>query len=137
MFGKTLLELARQNEQIVGVTPAMPTGCSMNIMMQELPKRVFDVGIAEGHAVTFSGGMAKDGLLPFCNIYSSFMQRAYDNIIHDAAIMKLNMVLCLDRAGLVGEDGPTHHGAFDLAFLRPIPNLTIASPYDEQELVLS
>ena len=134
VFGKTLLELAQQNEQIVGVTPAMPTGCSMNIMMQELPKRVFDVGIAEGHAVTFSGGMAKDGLLPFCNIYSSFMQRAYDNIIHDVAIMKLNMVLCLDRAGLVGEDGPTHHGAFDLAFLRPIPNLTIASPYDEQEL---
>ena len=134
VFGHTLLELAKQNEQIVGVTPAMPTGCSMNIMMHELPKRVFDVGIAEGHAVTFSGGMAKDGLLPFCNIYSSFMQRAYDNIIHDVAIMNLNVVLCLDRAGLVGEDGPTHHGAFDLAFLRPIPNITISSPYDEREL---
>lgn len=134
VFGNTLLELAMKNPRIVGVTPAMPTGCSMNIMMKALPKRTFDVGIAEGHAVTFSGGMAKDGLLPFCNIYSSFMQRAYDNIIHDAAIMRLNMVLCLDRAGLVGEDGPTHHGAFDLAFLRPIPNLTIASPYDEHEL---
>lgn len=134
VFGNTLLELAMKNPLIVGVTPAMPTGCSMNIMMKALPKRTFDVGIAEGHAVTFSGGMAKDGLLPFCNIYSSFMQRAYDNIIHDAAIMRLNMVLCLDRAGLVGEDGPTHHGAFDLAFLRPIPNLTIASPYDEHEL---
>ena len=134
VFGKTLLELAQKNEKIVGVTPAMPTGCSMNIMMNALPDRVFDVGIAEGHAVTFSGGMAKDGLLPFCNIYSSFMQRAYDNIIHDAATMRLNMVLCLDRAGLVGEDGSTHHGAFDLAFLRPIPNLTIASPYNEMEL---
>ena len=134
VFGKTLLELAQQSPKIVGVTPAMPTGCSMNIMMNAMPERVFDVGIAEGHAVTFSGGMAKDGLLPFCNIYSSFMQRAYDNIIHDAATMRLNMVLCLDRAGLVGEDGSTHHGAFDLAFLRPIPNLTIASPYDESEL---
>ena len=134
VFGKTLLELAQQNPKIVGVTPAMPTGCSMNIMMNAMPERVFDLGIAEGHAVTFSGGMAKDGLLPFCNIYSSFMQRAYDNIIHDAATMRLNMVLCLDRAGLVGEDGSTHHGAFDLAFLRPIPNLTIASPYDEPEL---
>ena len=134
VFGKTLLELAQKNPKIVGVTPAMPTGCSMNIMMNAMPKRVFDVGIAEGHAVTFSGGMAKDGLLPFCNIYSSFMQRAYDNIIHDAATMRLNMVLCLDRAGLVGEDGSTHHGAFDLAFLRPIPNLTISSPYNEMEL---
>ena len=134
VFGHTLLELARKNDKIVGVTPAMPTGCSMNIMAEEMPNRVFDVGIAEGHAVTFSGGMAKDGLLPFCNIYSSFMQRAYDNIIHDAAIMKLNLVLCLDRAGLVGEDGATHHGAFDMAFLRPIPNITIASPYDEHEL---
>ncbi len=134
VFGKTLLELAQQNDKIVGVTPAMPTGCSMNIMMQAMPDRTFDVGIAEGHAVTFSGGMAKDGLLPFCNIYSSFMQRAYDNIIHDAAIMRLNLVLCLDRAGIVGEDGPTHHGAFDMAFLRPIPNLTIASPLDEHEL---
>lgn len=134
VFGNTLLELARKNEKIVGVTPAMPSGCSMNIMMKEMPDRVFDVGIAEGHAVTFSGGMAKDGLLPFCNVYSSFMQRAYDNIIHDVAIQKLNVVLCLDRAGLVGEDGPTHHGAFDMAYLRPIPNLTIASPYDEHEL---
>ncbi|MCR5312207.1 MAG: 1-deoxy-D-xylulose-5-phosphate synthase [Bacteroidaceae bacterium] len=134
VFGTTLLELAQKNEKIVGVTPAMPTGCSMNIMMKALPNRTFDVGIAEGHAVTFSGGMAKDGLLPFCNIYSSFMQRAYDNIIHDVALMNLNMVLCLDRAGLVGEDGPTHHGAFDLAFLRPIPNLTISSPLNEIEL---
>ena len=134
VFGKTLLELAQQNPKIVGVTPAMPTGCSMNIMMNAMPNRVFDVGIAEGHAVTFSGGLAKDGMMPFCNIYSSFMQRAYDNIIHDAATMRLNMVVCLDRAGLVGEDGSTHHGAFDMAFLRPIPNLTIASPYNEPEL---
>ena len=134
VFGETLLELAKQNEKIVGVTPAMPTGCSMNIMMKEMPDRTFDVGIAEGHAVTFSGGMAKEGLIPFCNIYSAFAQRAYDNIIHDVAILKLNVVLCLDRAGLVGEDGPTHHGAFDLAALRPIPNLTIASPMDEHEL---
>lgn len=134
VFGITLLELAQKNKKIVGVTPAMPTGCSMNVMMNAMPNRVFDVGIAEGHAVTFSGGMAKDGLMPFCNIYSSFMQRAYDNIIHDAASMRLNMVICLDRAGLVGEDGPTHHGAFDLAFLRPIPNLTIASPLNEIEL---
>lgn len=134
VFGNTLLELARKNDKIVGVTPAMPSGCSMNIMMKEMPDRVFDVGIAEGHAVTFSGGMAKEGLLPFCNVYSSFMQRAYDNIIHDVAIQKLNVVLCLDRAGLVGEDGPTHHGAFDMAYLRPIPNLVIASPYNEHEL---
>ncbi len=134
VFGKTLLELAKQNPRIVGVTPAMPTGCSMNIMMKEMPERVFDVGIAEGHAVTFSGGMAKDGLLPFCNIYSAFAQRAYDNIIHDLAILNLPVVLCLDRAGLVGQDGPTHHGAFDMAALRPVPNLTIASPMDEHEL---
>ena len=134
VFGETLLELAWQNERIVGVTPAMPTGCSMNIMMKEMPERTFDVGIAEGHAVTFSGGMAKDGLLPFCNIYSAFAQRAYDNIIHDVALLKLNVVLCLDRAGLVGEDGPTHHGAFDLAALRVVPNMTIASPMDEHEL---
>ena len=134
VFGHTLLELAEQNSHIVGVTPAMPSGCSMNILMKALPERAFDVGIAEGHAVTFSAGLAKDGLLPFCNIYSSFMQRAYDNIIHDVAILKLPVVLCLDRAGLVGEDGPTHHGAFDLAYLRPIPNLTIASPMDEHEL---
>lgn len=134
VFGHTLLELAKQNKKIVGVTPAMPTGSSLNIMMEKLPCRCFDVGIAEGHAVTFSGGMAKDGLIPFCNIYSSFLQRAYDNIIHDVAISRLNVVLCIDRGGLVGEDGPTHHGAFDLAFLRPIPNLTIAAPYDEHEL---
>ncbi len=134
VFGHTLLELAQANPHIVGVTPAMPTGCSMNIMMKEMPNRTFDVGIAEGHAVTFSAGMAKDGLQPFCNIYSSFSQRAYDNIIHDMAILNLPVVLCLDRAGLVGEDGATHHGAFDLAALRPIPNLTISSPMDEHEL---
>jgi len=134
VFGETLLELAQQNEKIVGVTPAMPTGCSMNIMMKALPNRTFDVGIAEGHAVTFSAGMAKEGLQPYCNIYSSFAQRAYDNIIHDAAILNLPVVICLDRAGLVGQDGPTHHGAFDLAYLRPIPNLTICSPMDEREL---
>jgi len=134
VFGNTLVELAAQNDKIVGVTPAMPTGCSMNILMDRMPDRAFDVGIAEGHAVTFSGGMAKDGLQPFCNIYSSFMQRAYDNIIHDVAIQKLNVVFCLDRAGLVGEDGPTHHGVFDLAYLRPIPNVTISSPMNEHEL---
>lgn len=134
VFGHTLLELARLNPRIVGVTPAMPTGCSMNIMMEAMPDRTFDVGIAEGHAVTFSGGMAKDGLQPFCNIYSAFAQRAYDNIIHDVAILRLPVVICLDRAGLVGEDGATHHGAFDMAALRPIPNLTIASPMDEHEL---
>ncbi|MBF1577789.1 MAG: 1-deoxy-D-xylulose-5-phosphate synthase [Prevotella sp.] len=134
VFGKTLLELAKKNPRIVGVTPAMPTGCSMNIMMKAMPDRAFDVGIAEAHAVTFSAGMAKDGLQPFCNIYSAFSQRAYDSIIHDAAILNLPVVLCLDRAGLVGEDGATHHGAFDMAFLRPIPNLTIASPMDEREL---
>ena len=134
VFGETLLELAKQNPRIVGVTPAMPSGCSMNIMMKQMPDRVFDVGIAEGHAVTFSGGMAKDGLQPFCNIYSAFSQRAYDNIIHDVALLNLPVVICLDRAGLVGEDGPTHHGAFDIAALRPIPNLTIASPMDETEL---
>ncbi len=134
VFGYTLLELAEQNPRIVGVTPAMPTGCSMNIMMKAMPNRTFDVGIAEGHAVTFSGGMAKDGLIPFCNIYSAFAQRAYDHIIHDVALLRLNVVFCLDRAGLVGEDGPTHHGAFDLAALRPIPNLTIAAPMDEHEL---
>ena len=134
VFGETLLEMAKKDERIVGVTPAMPTGCSLCIMQREMPERTFDVGIAEGHAVTFSAGMAKDGLLPFCNIYSSFAQRAYDNIIHDVAISGLHVVFCLDRAGLVGEDGPTHHGAFDLAFLRPIPNLTIASPMDEAEL---
>lgn len=134
VFGETLLELAKANPRIVGVTPAMPTGCSMNILMSAMPDRAFDVGIAEGHAVTFSGGMAKDGLLPFCNIYSSFSQRAYDNLIHDVAILRLPVVLCLDRAGLVGEDGATHHGAFDIAALRPIPNLTISSPMNEHEL---
>ena len=134
VFGETLLELAKANGRIVGVTPAMPTGCSMNIMMKAMPDRTFDVGIAEGHAVTFSAGMAKDGLLPFCNIYSSFAQRAYDNIIHDVAILRLPVVLCLDRAGLVGEDGATHHGEFDIAALRPVPNLTIASPMNEHEL---
>ncbi len=134
VFGHTLLELAKKNKKIVGVTPAMPSGCSLNIMMKEMPKRTFDVGIAEGHAVTFSAGMAKDGLMPFCNIYSAFSQRSYDNIIHDAAILNLPIVICLDRAGLVGEDGPTHHGAFDIASLRAIPNLTIASPMDEHQL---
>ena len=134
VFGHTLLELAQQNPKIVGVTPAMPSGCSMNIMMKAMPERTFDVGIAEGHALTFSGGMAKDGLLPFCNIYSAFAQRAYDNIIHDVAMLNLNVVFCWDRAGLVGEDGPTHHGAFDMASLRVIPNLTICSPMDEHEL---
>lgn len=134
VFGKTLLELAKSNHNIVGVTPAMPTGCSMDIMMKEMPDRVFDVGIAEGHAATFSCGMAKDGLMPFCNIYSAFAQRAYDNIIHDAAILNLPVVFCLDRAGLVGEDGPTHHGVFDIAALRPVPNLTLCSPMDEREL---
>ena len=134
VFGETLVELAQANPKIVGVTPAMPTGCSLNIMMKAMPNRAFDVGIAEGHAVTFSAGMAKDGLMPFCNIYSSFSQRAYDNIIHDAALLNLPMVLCLDRAGLVGEDGPTHHGVFDIAALRAVPNLTIASPMDEHEL---
>lgn len=134
VFGNTLLELAEKNERIVGVTPAMPTGCSMNILMKAMPDRAFDVGIAEGHAVTFSGGMAKEGLIPFCNIYSAFMQRAYDNIIHDVALLKLNVVICLDRAGLVGEDGPTHHGMFDMVCLRTVPNLTIAAPYDEHEL---
>ena len=134
VFGETLLELMKENSKIIGITPAMPIGCSMDIPMKVYPDRCFDVGIAEGHAVTFSGGLAKEGMMPFCNIYSSFMQRAYDNVIHDVAIERLNVVICLDRAGLVGEDGPTHHGAFDLAFLRPIPNLTIASPYDEIEL---
>jgi len=134
VFGHTLVELAEKNPKIAGITPAMPTGCSMNIMMEHFPERTFDVGIAEGHAVTFSAGMAKEGMIPFCNIYSSFAQRAYDNIIHDAALQKLPVVLCLDRAGLVGEDGPTHHGAFDLAYLRCIPNIIISAPIDEHEL---
>ena len=134
VFGDTLLELARKNEKIVGITPAMPTGSSMCIMMKELPERVFDVGIAEEHAVTFSAGLAKEGLLPFCNIYSSFMQRAYDQVIHDVALQGLKVVFCLDRAGLVGEDGPTHHGVFDLSYFRCIPELTIASPLNEHDL---
>ncbi len=134
VFGETLVELAKENPRIVGITPAMPSGCSMNLLMKEMPDRTFDVGIAEGHAATFSGGLAKEGLQPFCNIYSSFMQRAYDNVIHDIALLRLPVVLCLDRAGLVGEDGATHHGVFDLAYFRPIPHLTIASPMDEHEL---
>ena len=134
VFGHTLLELARMNDKIVGITPAMPSGCSMNIMQKEMPERVFDVGIAEGHAVTFSAGLAKEGLIPYCNIYSSFMQRAYDNIIHDAALQNLHMVLCIDRAGIVGADGATHHGLLDLAYLRCIPNVTIAAPINEIEL---
>ena len=134
VFGETLLELAKQNEKIVGITPAMATGCSLTIMMKEMPERTFDVGIAEGHAVTFAGGLAKEGLMPFCNIYSSFSQRAFDNIIHDVALYKLPVVFCFDRAGLVGQDGATHHGVFDLAALRPVPNLTISSPMNEHEL---
>ncbi len=134
VFGKTIIELAEQNEKIVGVTPAMPTGCSLNLMMAKMPHRAFDVGIAEQHAVTFSAGMAARGLIPFCNIYSTFMQRAYDQLIHDVALQKLNVVFCLDRGGLVGEDGATHHGVYDLAYLRAIPNLTICSPMDELEL---
>jgi 1-deoxy-D-xylulose-5-phosphate synthase len=134
VFGHTLVEMAEEEERIVGVTPAMPTGCSMTYMMERFPERVFDVGIAEAHAVTFSAGMAKEGLIPFCNIYSSFMQRAYDQVIHDVALQKLKVIFCLDRAGLVGQDGPTHHGVFDLAYMRPIPNLVISAPYDEHEL---
>lgn len=134
VFGHTLLELARDNDKVVGVTPAMPTGCSMTYMMHEMPNRTFDVGIAEGHAVTFSAGLAKAGMMPFCNIYSSFMQRGYDNVIHDVALQNLNMVFCLDRAGLVGADGATHHGAFDIAAFRVVPNLTMASPINESQL---
>ena len=134
VFGHTIIELARQNEKIVGVTPAMPTGCSLNLMMEQMPDRAFDVGIAEQHAVTFSAGMAISGLVPFCNIYSTFMQRAYDQVIHDVALQKLNVVFCLDRGGLVGSDGPTHHGAYDLAYFRCIPNMIVSSPMDESEL---
>lgn len=134
VFGETLLELAQKNDKIVGITPAMPSGCSMNIMMREMPDRVFDVGIAEGHAVTFSAGLAKEGLVPFCNIYSSFMQRAYDNVIHDVALQQLPVIMCLDRAGLVGSDGATHQGAFDLAYFRCVPHLTVAAPMNEHEL---
>lgn len=134
VFGETLLELAQQNEKIVAITPAMPSGCSMNIMQRVIPERVYDVGIAEGHSVTFSAGLAKEGMIPFCNVYSSFMQRAYDNVIHDVALQKLPVILCLDRAGIVGADGATHHGAFDLAYMRCIPNLVIAAPRNEHEL---
>ncbi len=134
VFGKTIIELAEMNNKIVGVTPAMPTGCSLNLMMAKMPSRTFDVGIAEQHAVTFSAGMAASGLIPFCNIYSSFMQRAYDQIIHDVALQNLHVVFCLDRGGLVGEDGATHHGVYDLAYLRAIPNITICSPLNEDEL---
>lgn len=134
VFGQTLLELARKDARVVGITPAMPSGCSMTVMMNEMPDRCFDVGIAEGHAVTFSAGLAAAGMVPFCNIYSSFMQRAYDNVIHDVAIQRLHVVLCLDRGGLVGEDGATHHGAFDLAYFGCIPNMVIAAPMNEAEL---
>jgi len=134
VFGHTLVELAQNDERIVGITPAMPSGSSMSFMMKEFPDRAFDVGIAEAHAVTYSAGLAKEGLIPFCNIYSSFMQRAYDQVIHDVALQKLHVIFCLDRAGLVGEDGPTHHGAFDLAYMRCIPNMIVASPYNEHYL---
>jgi 1-deoxy-D-xylulose-5-phosphate synthase len=134
VFGETLLELARENEKIVGITPAMPSGCSMNIMMREMPSRCFDVGIAEGHAVTFSAGLAAGGMHPVCNIYSSFMQRAYDNVIHDVALQNLPVTFCIDRGGLVGEDGATHHGAFDLAYFSCIPNMIVAAPMNELEL---
>ena len=134
VFGQTLLELAKKNERIVGITPAMPSGCSMNIMQKEMPDRVFDVGIAEGHAVTFSAGLAKAGMLPYCNIYSTFLQRAYDNIVHDVALQNLHVVLCIDRAGIVGNDGATHHGLLDLAYLRPIPNMQICAPRTAEDL---
>ncbi|HDZ40359.1 MAG TPA: 1-deoxy-D-xylulose-5-phosphate synthase [Bacteroidetes bacterium] len=134
VFGHTILELARQNDKIVGVTPAMPTGCSLNIMMKEMPHRAFDVGIAEQHAVTFSAGMASEGMIPFCNIYSTFMQRAYDQVIHDVALQNLHVVFCLDRGGLVGDDGATHHGFFDLSYMRVLPNMVVSAPMDEIEL---
>ncbi len=134
VFGKTLLDLATKNEKIVGITPAMPSGCSMNLMMEKIPGRTFDVGIAEPHAVTFAAGLSISGMVPFVNIYSSFMQRSYDQVIHDVALQNLNVVLCMDRGGLVGADGATHHGVFDLAFLRNIPNMTVSAPMDEQEL---
>ena len=134
VFGQTLLDLARMDKRVVGITPAMPSGCSMTIMMAEMPERCFDVGIAEGHAVTFSAGLAAAGERPFCNVYSTFMQRAYDNIIHDVALQNLPVIFCLDRGGLVGEDGATHHGAFDIAYLGCIPNMIVATPSDEWEL---
>ena len=134
VFGETLLELAKKNEKIVGITPAMPSGCSMSIMQKEFPDRVFDVGIAEGHAVTFSAGLAKAGMVPYCNVYSTFLQRAYDNIVHDVALQNLHVVLCIDRAGIVGNDGATHHGLLDLAYLRPIPNMQICAPRTAEDL---
>lgn len=134
VFGHSIVELAQKNEKIVGITPAMPSGCSLNIMMKKMPSRAFDVGIAEQHAVTFSAGLAANGLIPFCNIYSTFLQRAYDQIVHDVCLQKLNVVLCIDRGGLVGADGPTHHGAFDLAYLRSIPDIIISAPLNEKEL---
>ncbi|MDK2908605.1 MAG: 1-deoxy-D-xylulose-5-phosphate synthase [Bacteroidales bacterium] len=134
VFGKTIIELAKMNPRVVGITPAMPTGCSLNMMMKVMPERSFDVGIAEQHAVTFSAGLAAAGMIPFCNIYSSFMQRAYDQVIHDVALQKLPVVFCLDRGGLVGEDGPTHHGAYDLAYFRAIPGIIVSAPMNEQEL---
>ena len=134
VFGETLLELAKKNEKIIGITPAMPSGCSMSIMQKELPERVFDVGIAEGHAVTFSAGLAKAGMVPYCNIYSTFLQRSYDNIVHDVALQNLHVVLCIDRAGIVGNDGATHHGLLDLAYLRPIPNMQICAPMTGEDL---
>lgn len=134
VFGHTLVELAERDKRVVGITPAMPTGCSMTFLMKAFPERAFDVGIAEGHAVTYSAGLAREGMIPFCNVYSSFMQRAYDMVIHDVALQKARVILCLDRAGLVGEDGATHHGVFDLAYLRPIPNLVISSPLNEWDL---
>ena len=134
VFGKTLVELAEQNPRIMGVTPAMPSGSSLNIMMEAMPDRAFDVGIAEQHAVTFSAGLATQGLIPFCNIYSTFMQRAYDQVIHDVCLQNLPVVLCLDRAGFAGADGPTHHGAYDLAFFRCVPNLVVSAPMNEEDL---
>ena len=134
VFGHSIIELAEKNDKIMGVTPAMPSGCSLKFMMEAMPNRAFDVGIAEQHAVTFSAGLATQGMIPFCNIYSSFMQRAYDSVIHDVAIQNLHVVMCLDRGGLVGADGPTHHGAYDIAFMRCIPNLLISSPMNEEEL---
>ncbi len=134
VFGKTIIELAKENDKIMGITPAMPTGCSLGMMMKEMPDRAFDVGIAEQHAVTFSAGLATQGMVPFCNIYSSFMQRAYDQVVHDVAIQNLNVVFCLDRGGLVGADGPTHHGVYDMAYFRCIPNMVVSAPMNEQEL---
>ena len=134
VFGETIVELAGHNKKIMGITPAMPSGSSMNIMMKAMPERAFDVGIAEQHAVTFSAGLATQGLLPFCNIYSTFMQRAYDQVIHDVCIQNLKVIFCLDRAGFAGADGPTHHGAYDIAYMRSIPNMIVSSPMNEQEL---